>query len=195
MELKKQLWNKRYLDSNTGWDVGYITTPIREYIDQIKNKEIKVLIPGSGNGYEAEYLFELGFKNIFVLDYAKQALKNFKSRVNSFPKSNIYEINFFDLNQKFDLIIEQTFFCALDINLRISYINKMSELLNEDGKLVGVLFDDKFNNEGPPFGANFEEYKKLFKAKFFLKTFEKCCNSIPSRSSNEFFLIAKKKHK
>ena len=195
MELKKQLWNQRYLDSNTGWDVGYITTPIREYIDQIKNKEIKILIPGSGNGYEAEYLFELGFKNIFVLDYAKQALKNFKSRVNSFPKSNIYEINFFDLNQKFDLIIEQTFFCALDINLRISYINKMSELLNEDGKLVGVLFDDKFNNEGPPFGANFEEYKKLFKAKFFLKTFEKCCNSIPSRSSSEFFLIAKKKHK
>ena len=195
MELKKQLWNQRYLDSNTGWDVGYITTPIKDYIDQIKNKEIKILIPGSGNGYEAEYLFELGFKNIFVLDYAKQALKNFKSRVNSFPKSNIYEINFFDLNQKFDLIIEQTFFCALDIDLRISYINKMSELLNEDGKLVGVLFDDKFNNEGPPFGANFEEYKKLFKAKFFLKTFEKCCNSIPSRSSNEFFLIAKKKHK
>ena len=171
MKLKKQLWNQRYLDSNTGWDVGYITIPIKEYIDQIKNKEIKILIPGSGNGYEAEYLFELGFKNIFVLDYANRALKNFKSRVNSFPKSNIYEINFFDLNQKFDLIIEQTFFCALDINLRISYVNKMSELLNEDGKLVGVLFDDKFNNEGPPFGANFEVYKKLFKTKFFLKTF------------------------
>ena len=89
MKLKKQLWNQRYLDSNTGWDVGYITTPIKEYIDQIKNKEVKILIPGSGNGYEAEYLFELGFKNIFVLDYANRALKNFKSRVDSFPKSNI----------------------------------------------------------------------------------------------------------
>ena len=55
-----------------------------------------------------------------------------------------------------------------------------------------VLFDDKFNNEGPPYGANFEEYKKLFKDRFLLKTFEKCYNSIPSRSSNEFFLIAKK---
>jgi len=195
MELNKQLWNQRYLDSNTGWDVGCITTPIKEYIDQIQNKEIKVLVPGCGNGYEAEYLFELGFKNIFVLDYANRALKNFKSRVNSFPKSNIYEINFFDLNQKFDLIIEQTFFCALDIDLRTTYVNKMSELLNDDGKLVGVLFDDKFNNEGPPYGANFEEYKKLFQDRFLLKTFEKCYNSTPSRSSNEFFLIAKKKHK
>jgi len=192
MELNKQLWNQRYLESNTGWDVGYITTPIKEYIDQIKNKEIKVLIPGSGNGYEAEYLYKLGFKNIFVLDYANRALENFKNRVNTFPKSNIYEINFFDLNQKFDLIIEQTFFCALDINLRTTYVNKMSELLNDDGKLVGVLFDDKFNNEGPPYGANFEEYKKLFKDRFLLKTFEKCHNSIPSRLSNEFFLIAKK---
>ena len=192
MELNKQLWNQRYLDSNTGWDVGYITTPIKEYIDQIKNKEIKVLVPGSGNGYEAEYLYKLGFKNIFVLDYANQALENFKNRVNTFPKSNIYEINFFDLHQKFDLIIEQTFFCALGINLRTHYVNKMLELLNDDGKLVGVLFDDKFNNEGPPYGANFEEYKKLFKDRFLLKTFEKCYNSIPPRSSNEFFLIAKK---
>lgn len=192
MELNKQLWNQRYLDSNTGWDVGYITTPIKEYIDQIQNKEIKVLVPGSGNGYEAEYLYKLGFKNIFVLDYANQALENFKNRVNTFPKSNIYEINFFDLHQKFDLIIEQTFFCALDINLRTHYVNKMSELLNDNGKLVGVLFDDKFDNEGPPYGANFEEYKKLFKERFVLKTFEKCYNSIPPRSSNEFFLIAKK---
>ena len=47
MELNKQFWNQRYLDSNTGWDVGYITTPIKEYIDQIQNKEIKVLVPGS----------------------------------------------------------------------------------------------------------------------------------------------------
>ena len=68
----------------------------------------------------------------------------------------------------------------------------MSELLNEDGKLVGVLFDDKFNNEGPPYGATFEEYEKIFKDTFLLKTFEKCYNSIPSRSSREFFLIAKK---
>ena len=192
MELNKQLWNQRYLDSNTGWDVGYITTPIKEYIDQIQNKEIKVLVPGSGNGYEAEYLYKLGFKNIFVLDYANRALENFKNRVNTFPKSNIYEINFFDLHQKFDLIIEQTFFCALEIDLRTNYVNKMSELLNNDGKLVGVLFDDKFNNEGPPYGANFEEYKKLLKERFLLKTFEKCYNSISSRLSNEFFLIAKK---
>ena len=40
MELNKQLWNQRYLDSNTGWDVGYITTPLKDYIDQIQNKEV-----------------------------------------------------------------------------------------------------------------------------------------------------------
>ena len=123
-----------------------------------------------------------------------ERLENFKNRVNTFPKSNIYEINFFDLNQKFDLIIEQTFFCALEIDLRTYYVNKMSELLNDNGKLVGVLFDDKFNNEGPPYGANFEEYKKLFKERFVLKTFEKCYNSIPPRSSNEFFFNRQKKH-
>ena len=190
MELNKQLWNQRYLDSNTGWDVGYITTPIKEYIDQIQNKEIKVLVPGSGNGYEAEYLYKLGFKNIFVLDYANQALENFKNRVNTFPKSNIYEIGHFVYDVETDSKMHN-FDMEVDELIDSCYLRTL-ELLNDNGKLVGVLFDDKFNNEGPPYGANFEEYKKLFKDRFLLKTFEKCYNSIPSRLSNEFFLIAKK---
>ena len=66
--LNSEFWNKRYLDKETGWDIGYVSTPIKEYFKQVKNKELKILIPGGGNSYEAEFLFNKGFTNTFLLD-------------------------------------------------------------------------------------------------------------------------------
>ncbi len=49
--LSGTYWDNRYEDKNTGWDVGDITTPLKKYIDQLKNKDISILIPGCGNAY------------------------------------------------------------------------------------------------------------------------------------------------
>ena len=56
-KYNKTYWDDKYADNKTGWDIGYISSPLKSYIDQIKNKEISILIPGAGNAYEAEYLF------------------------------------------------------------------------------------------------------------------------------------------
>ena len=37
-------WEERYQKGETGWDAGKITTPIKEYIDQLTNKNLKILI-------------------------------------------------------------------------------------------------------------------------------------------------------
>ena len=79
-EINQNFWENRYSENDTGWDLGYISLPLKEYIDQLKDKSIKILIPGCGNSYEAEYLFKNGFSNVFVVDYAKQPLENFKKR-------------------------------------------------------------------------------------------------------------------
>jgi len=56
-ESENKYWTNRYNSDKTGWDLGEPSQPLTQYIDQIKNKEIKILIPGAGNAYEAEYLF------------------------------------------------------------------------------------------------------------------------------------------
>ena len=56
--LTKSFWEDKYVNFETGWDIGYISTPIKSYIDKLKNKEISILIPGAGNAYEAEYLYK-----------------------------------------------------------------------------------------------------------------------------------------
>jgi len=188
----KEYWDKKYNENKTGWDIGEISTPMKNYIDQIKDKNQHILIPGAGNGYEIEYLFNNGFKNISVLDISKQPLDNLKKRLPKEHHVNCIQSNFFDVDLKFDLILEQTFFCALDPKDRRNYVDKMYDLLNTKGKLVGLLFDFGLTNEGPPFGGSIIEYIQLFYAKFTIKVLEKCYNSIKPRHGRELFFIFEK---
>jgi thiopurine S-methyltransferase len=194
IELSKEYWSDRYKQNETGWDTGSITTPLKEYIDQLNDKDLKILIPGAGNSYEAEYLFRKGFKNVFVVDITEEPLRNLKTRLPEFPDDHLLLKDFFLLEGKFDLIIEQTFFCALHPSLRNKYAVKMSELLNKEGKLVGLLFNDKLNTDKPPFGGSSEEYLTYFEDRFTIKHFETCYNSIKPRAGRELFILLQKKY-
>ncbi|MEO5967147.1 MAG: methyltransferase domain-containing protein [Ferruginibacter sp.] len=187
--LDDKYWDDRYKSSQTPWDIGYASQPLTDYIDQLKNYDIEILIPGAGSGYEALYLFAKGFKNITVADISEVAIENLRKH---FPKEiNIYHGDFFDIDKKFDLIIEQTFFCALDPLRREDYANKVYELLKINGKLVGVLFNTIFP-AGPPFGGSVDEYLKLFSGDFNIRKIEPCYNSIKPRSGSELFIILSK---
>ncbi len=182
-------WNDAYKAANQGWDIGYASTPLVTYFDQLSNPNLKILIPGAGNAYEAEYLWNKGFKNLFVCDIAKTPLENLRTRLPDFPGHQLLHNNFFKLNDTFDLIIEQTFFCAIEPALRSLYVNKMHELLQPKGQLVGVLFDDpNLFDQHPPYKGTKEEYKKYFESLFEFHTFELCNNSIQPRAGRELFI-------
>ena len=188
MSLDSNSWNQRYLSKNTGWDIGYVSTPLKEYFDQLKNKDLRILIPGCGNSHEAEYLFSLGFQNVYVLDFSKKAINNFSSRVPGFPKDNLLCEDFFNISGNYDLIIEQTFFCAINKSKRFEYVNKIHSLLNKNGRLVGLLFNGPMNDDHPPFGGSIAEFKKLFSSLFDLKIIQSSKNSISSRNGKELFI-------
>jgi hypothetical protein len=188
MNLSEEFWNNKYKNNKIGWDLGMISPPLKAYFDQLKNKELKILIPGGGNSYEAEYLFKNGFKNVFVVDLSAIALENIKRRVPSFPKSQLIHTNFFDLDQTFDVVIEQTFFCAIQPKLRQEYAAKMNAILNSKGKLTGLLFDAVLNDEHPPFGGSKEEYVKCFQPYFEINKMDPCYNSYPNRQGMELFI-------
>lgn len=193
IQLDAAFWENKYKNNKTGWDLGSVSPPLKAYFDQLENKEIKILIPGGGNCYEAEYLFSIGFKNVYVVDVSKTALANIKNRVPNFPSSQLINANFFDLKITFDLIIEQTFFCAIHPDLRPKYASKTHELLHDKGKLVGLLFNAKLNEDHPPFGGNKEEYIHYFQPFFTLTIFDKCYNSFHNRQEMELFVKFVKK--
>lgn len=188
LKLDETFWSDRYLSGQIGWDIGYVSTPLKEYIDILSNKNLKILIPGGGNSYEAEYLFNKGFNNVYVIDISSIPLENLSKRVPSFPKENLLHQDFFELEETYDLILEQTFFCAQHPKLRKKYVSKMHNLLNPMGKLVGVLFNIPLNDDKPPFGGNEKEYRSLFEEKFTIEKMEMAYNSIPQRAGNELFI-------
>jgi thiopurine S-methyltransferase len=193
IELNKDFWTARYRENATGWDVGEITQPLKDYFDQLKNKDISILIPGAGNAHEAEYLFNNGFTNVVVMDISEEPLLNIQKRIPAFPKEHLVLGDFFEHANTYDLIVEQTFFCALNPSLRKAYAKKMHETLNPNGKLVGLLFNDVLNDDKPPFGGNKKEYVLYFEPYFTFKVFDPCYNSIKPREGRELFVIFEKK--
>ncbi len=180
-------WNQRYLDKNIPWDVGYITDPLKNYFDSLSEKNFKILIPGCGSGYEARYLHQQGFTQVYVCDWSQAALDKLKGQTEGFPTEHMICGDFFKIEDSFDLVVEQTFFCALLPSLRKNYVQKMHNLLNFNGKLVGLLFNTQFPNN-PPYGGNEEEYRKLFEPFFVINSMSSCEDSIQPRLGSELFV-------
>ncbi len=185
---EKQYWEQRYETRETQWDIGFASPAITTYIDGILNKDTRILIPGCGNAYEAGYLLEQGFTDITLIDIAAQPIQNLRERFGDFKKNlNIIEGDFFGLGETYDLIIEQTFFCALLPQQRNAYAAKMKTLLKPAGRLVGVLFSKMFE-VSPPYGGAQEEYIQLFQQYFGTVEIAECYNSISARAGAELFI-------
>lgn len=187
MNLDKYFWSNRYAENQTGWDIGFCSTPLKEYFDQLSNKQLDILIPGAGFAHEAIYLFERGFTNVNVIDLAQEPLDKLIAICPDFPNDHLILGDFFEHQGHYDLIVEQTFFCAIDPSLRAAYVKKMKSLLKPTGKLVGLLFNRDFEG-GPPFGGCAEDYRVLFEAHFGDVSIEPCYNSIEPRQGSEVFI-------
>lgn len=187
-------WNNRYEKTETGWDIGSVSSPLKAYIDQLSDKHLSILIPGCGNAYEAEYLLQHGFTNITLIDISSVLVESIKEKFAAYTGKQLHVIvgDFFKLDKQFDLVLEQTFFCALHPSQREAYVHKMAEILKPGGKLAGVLFNRDFEG-GPPFGGSIEEYEQLFSGKFMIKTLAECYNSIEPRKGSEVFVVLMKR--
>lgn len=188
--LDAAYWSNRYLQQQTGWDIGYSSTPLQQFMNSITDKDISILIPGCGNAYEAEYLLKEKFTDITLLDISPVLTAELKKKFNK-QTIKIITADFFEHEGQYDLILEQTFFCALHPSQRESYIKQMHQLLKPGGTLAGVLFNKNFEG-GPPFGGSKEEYEQLFNQFFSIKKMEPCYNSIQPRSGTELFFILEK---
>lgn len=193
MNLDQQFWNSQWKTGKTGWDINQASPPITEFVKTLVDKELRILIPGCGNAHEALFLIEHGFTNITLIDIAPEIVKKIQLRFKNHETIQIICEDFFNHIGSYDLIIEQTFFCAISPTLRSNYVKKMHQLLNPNGKLIGVLFNRSFNQDRPPFGGNEQEYKSFFNAYFNIHKMETCRNSILPRKGNELFIHLIKK--
>jgi hypothetical protein len=70
----------------------------------------------------------------------------------------------------------------------------MANLLNNGGKIAGLLFSRIFEIAGPPFGGTIEEYQELFKEKFDFKIFDACYNSFDTIKNHCVLVFSLRTH-
>lgn len=192
-ELNADFWNHRWKSGLTGWDIGYASPPLVEYMSQYEDKSVSILIPGCGNSYEAENLLSKGFDDITLIDISEELTNRLRERFKKAPQIKVIYEDFFNHVGQYDLILEQTFFCAQILERREEYVRHVASLLKRGGRLVGVLFNVDFGKEGPPFGGDENEYRKLFSGLFDIRVMSPCYNSIPPRAGSELFVVMVKK--
>ncbi len=192
-ELDAAYWNLQYQQQLTGWDMGTVSPPLKAYIDQLTDRSIRLLIPGCGYAHEAEYLLQLGFQNITLIDISSEACQTLQEKFKDQTAIKILNEDFFEHKGQYDLILEQTFFCALNPQFRSLYPRMIHNLLAKKGKLVGLFFTIEFMKSGPPFGGSTDYYAHLFYPYFESKVFKPCYNSHPKRQGSELYVILKPK--
>src|SRR5258708_18070706 len=195
-------WDDRYLHQDTAWDMGEISPPLKAYFEQLPSKWISILIPGCGNSYEAAWLLKQGFTHITLIDISEWLVTKLREKFRDYaapsPAANapLYSAplnliagDFFGLTGQYDLIIEQTFFCALDPSQRKEYVEKMGDLLHPGGKLAGLVVNREFDG-GPAFGGSGEEDPRLFEKRVFIRGLAPLYQWIKPLASAELLLIA-----
>lgn len=188
-----EFWQQRYERDSIGWDMGEVSPPLKAYIDQLPEsaKDQAILVAGAGNAYEVGYLHEQGFTNVILVDFAPLPIETFAQRYPDFPAEHLICADFFTLSSKqyqFDLVFEQTFFCAINPSRRDEYVAQMAALLKPTGTLVGLLFDKEFGRDEPPFGGTRQEYQQRFESHFKIDTMMPSYNSHPARQGSELFI-------
>lgn len=143
LSMDSQFWEARYQEKQTGWDLGTVSPPLKAYFDQLTSKNLTILVPGCGFGHEIQYLASEGFTHVTALDLVEEPLALLKENC---PQVTCIQGDLFTFEGSFDLIIEQTIFCAIDPAERERYMQKMASLLKPGGKYVGVLFDRTFES-------------------------------------------------
>ena len=131
--LDAHYWEQRWQEADTPWDMGRVSPALRHYLDQHTTPDTRILIPGAGRAYEAVYLHQQGYTLVYVCDWADTAFGWLRQQAPDFPEAQLLVSDFFALKLEVDLVLEQTFFCAIDPALRSRYAQQVHQLLAEGG--------------------------------------------------------------
>ncbi len=195
---KSLFWDTKYINNEFKWDLGKPTPIFKNWSKSIRNKNIKICIPGCGRGHDVLYLSNLGF-NVYAVDFSKEAINYINRKSNK--KIKTLCVDFFDLNNSynsyFDYILEYTFYCAIDPKNRKKYVSKCYDILKNNGKIIAIMIPigQPDSSGSPPFNVTENEVVENFSNKFKINKIYKSNLSIKPRENIELFVEYEKKYK
>ena len=176
----EQLWSGG-LPKGTRFDVAGVALPLaaelkrRQAANALPRDGMTALVPGCGRAYDALALAEHGFTSVVAIDVSQSACEAARAEIgaSSSPTSSRVDVrcqDFFALDgnkERFDLIWDCTFLCALAPTVREQWAAQMRSLCAPDGELLTAIFPIGQREGGPPFAMSVPLVRSLLESAGF----------------------------
>jgi methyl halide transferase len=155
-------WQTRFARGDTPWDRGAPGPWLLRALDQgLVKPGQRVLVPGCGSGHDVAALARAGLQ-VTGLDYASEALARTRARLASdglddHPDLVLADALTWQPAHPFDVIYEQTCWCALHPDHWLTYAAQLYRWLTDDGQLWFMAMQAQRPGaaqgliEGPPY--------------------------------------------
>lgn len=176
-------WDERFKKGYTPWDQGGVPQAFLAFAARTPARP-PVLIPGCGSAHEALWLAHAGW-DVRAIDFAADAAAAARQHLGEHAVV-VEQADFFTYTPPFvpGWIYERAFLCALPPAQREAYVQRMAELLPEQGLLAGFFFVGA-TPKGPPFGMDRIELDALLAPYFELVEDEPVGDSLPVFAGRE----------
>ncbi len=188
-ELTPEFWGGRYQTGETGWDLGTPSPPLMHLHQSGQIEPCRVVVPGCGRGWEVTWLAAQGY-TVTGVDFSAEALAivDLRARAEGLKVTLVQSdvlAPVAALHGQFDLVFEQTCYCAIDPLRRADYVTAMHRLLIPGGTLAGLFYACK-GDGGPPFTTTPEAVREQFSAHFEVGQLALTDHSHERRSGEEW---------
>jgi SAM-dependent methyltransferase len=182
---RPEFWDARYASGETPWDFRGVPGALKAFLKT--SRAGGALIPGCGSAYEVRAFDEAGW-NVAAIDFSPIAVERARAELGVLSNS-VLQDDFFRHDfgsQRFDLIYERTFLCALPPDLWPAYVKRMKQLLRPSGKLAGIfLYGDQA--EPPPYPLTPAKASELLGKHFSLIKTLPVTDSLPLFAGHEYW--------
>lgn len=192
----KEDWQKHYAEDDLRWDLSQVAPPFVRLWEEEKFGQGKVIVPGCGRGHEVLFLAAKGLQ-VTGLDYAPGAVDLLsRSLKEKGLQADVLHQDFFELGEdhssRYDLMLEQAFFCAIHPSKRCAYVEMAGKILKKGALLAGLFYET--NEEGgPPFNTTPADILDHFSDEFHIETLKKTPHSVEKRKDKEWLGLLRKK--
>lgn len=193
-------WESTYREQKDGWEMKECSPVVQKEFGKfieahpLIGEECAVL--GAGRGHEAAWIAERSKMKVVAIDFAESAEREFH-RV--YPRSKVRFVvedvfNYLASSpEKLGLIVEHTFFCAIDPEVRAKYFQAVCRALKPGGTLMGIFWMRPSRN-GPPFGLTQWELRELSTSHSLdIVDWHLSRDSWKSRMGQEYFVLLRKR--
>lgn len=188
-------WAQRYATRDTPWDLGdahpEIVARIAAGLVPASASSARAWVPGCGRGHDALALARAGWR-VSAMDFADATQGDLNLRLAEFGgRFLLGDVLESALEERFDLVLDHTFFCALDPRLRARWGAAIGRSLAPAGRVCALVFPvgKPASEGGPPYGCSTQDLQAALGPEFRAQLDEPCLHRAQKRSWAERWAV------